>query len=317
MFTKAYWAATGEQVGAAFVATFLAGVGGADSLFRASTLHVLEVAGGAAVLMLLKCLSATLVGAPDSPALLPAKADPPAADQPAPAAAVVKVQEIPARASKTGGSLGRHVEHDERSRGYAIEARPEWAPALASQKWTRRSPVFNQGGLGSCTGNAAAGWVATDNAARKGKARMGEKDAVVVYEKATTLDNIAGVYPPDDTGSSSLGAAKALRALGYCTGYSHAFSLSAALTALQSGPFITGIAWRTGCDTPDAAGLVRYTGSVRGGHEILCDEIDVENKLVGFTNSWGRGWGAKGRFYMSWDDFGRALADQGDVCQPH
>ena len=39
----------------------------------------------------------------------------------------------------------------------------------------------------------------------------------------------------------------------------------------------------------------------------------MDQRLVGFTNSWGPDWSVKGRFFMSWDDCGTALADQGDV----
>ncbi|MGZ6854339.1 MAG: hypothetical protein ACXVGC_09820, partial [Mycobacteriaceae bacterium] len=210
-------------------------------------------------------------------------------------------------------SLGRHVEHDKRSKRYPAEA----AAPVKSVRWQRRSPVFDQGNVGSCTGNAAAGWVATDTATRRGRPDITEQTALQIYSKATRLDRIRGVYPPTDTGSSGLAAAKALKALGLATGtYRHAFGLEHALSALQSGPVLVGMKWLTGCDNPDASGLIKYVGTERGGHEILADEVDADRKLVGFTNSWGTSWGHGGRFYMTFDDFGRALADSGDVTVP-
>ncbi|MGZ4663732.1 MAG: hypothetical protein ACXV5Q_01430 [Frankiaceae bacterium] len=211
------------------------------------------------------------------------------------------------------GMLGRHVRHDPKSRLYPATTGVE----VKSVRWQRRSPIFDQGNVGSCTGNAAAGWVATDTATRKGRADITEADALKVYSKATRLDRIKGVYPPTDTGSSGLAAAKALKALGLATGtYRHAFGLDHALQALQSGPVLVGIEWLTGCDRPDKAGVVNYTGSVRGGHEILADEVDTARKLVGFQNSWGTSYGQSGRFYMTWADFAKALAAQGDVTVP-
>ena len=213
------------------------------------------------------------------------------------------------------GALGRHVEHDPASRGFAV---PLEQPApLQSVRWARRSPVFDQGQVGSCTGNAAAGWLATDNAQRPGQEGLTETHAVTIYSKATHLDRVKGIYPPTDTGSSGLAACKAMVRLGLTAGpYRHAFGLGHALHALQTGPALVGMTWLTGCDTPDPSGRVHYTGTVRGGHEILADGYDADLGLVHFTNSWGPSWGKDGTFCMSVEDFGKALADHGDVTVP-
>lgn len=211
------------------------------------------------------------------------------------------------------GTLGRFVQHDDRSRDYPAAL----ADSLHSVQWARRSPILDQGNLGSCTGNAAAGWLATDTATRKGHTDVTEKLAVDIYSKATHLDRVPGVFPPTDTGSSGLAVAKALVALGLTAGpYRHAFGLTHALQALQTGPVLVGITWLTGCDTPDKSGRVKYAGTVRGGHEILADQIDVERGLIWFANSWSTAWGVSGRFCMTWADFGKALAHQGDVTVP-
>ena len=211
------------------------------------------------------------------------------------------------------GKLGRHVEHDERSRAWAVA---EDVAAIRSVSWTRRAPIFDQGDLGSCTGNAMAGAVGTDSAEGEGVATLTEDDAVNLYSLATHLDRIPGVWPPEDTGSSGLAVAKAAKKAGLIHSYRHAFSLHAALTALQHGPVIVGMAWLTGCDNPDPSGLVRYDGAVRGGHEIELLACYVDAQTVTFANSWGEGWGAAGYFSMSFDDFDRALADGGDVTVP-
>ena len=209
--------------------------------------------------------------------------------------------------------LGRHVEHDEASKAYPADA----TQPIASVKWLRRSPIFDQGAVGSCTGNAAAGWLATDGAHRLGRSDLNEDVALKIYAKATHLDRVKGVYPPDDTGSSGLAAAKAMLRLGLTTGvYRHCFSLSHALSALQTGPVLVGMAWLTGCDSPSKEGIVSYTGTVRGGHEILADQVDVSRELVWFQNSWGSSWSLHGRFAMSFTDFGRVLKARGDVTVP-
>jgi len=207
------------------------------------------------------------------------------------------------------GRLGRHVRHDPASRAFAVEAAP--TSTLVSVVHKRRVPPYDQGNLGSCVGNATAGILST----APFRHSFHERTAVRIYSAATKLDAYPGDYPPDDTGTDGLAGAAVAKAKGWCSAYLHAFSLEAALTALQTSAVMVGMAWLTGCDKPDGTGLIRYTGTVRGGHEICADSINVKDRLVGFTNSWGTSFGAAGRFYMTWDDLGLALADQGDVTQ--
>jgi hypothetical protein len=204
-----------------------------------------------------------------------------------------------------GKRLGRHVRHDPRSWNFPAPMAAE----IVSVRHRRLVPIFNQGDLGSCTGNAAVGCLSTAPYKHKGK----ETDAIAVYKAATKLDRIRGTYPPDDTGSSGLAAMKALRQMGWIEAYTHAFGLKSALRALVLRPGITGIAWRSGCDNPDKDGVVRYSGPVRGGHELELVGIDLEKKLVWFANCWGPTWGKKGYFAMSFDDYGSALSDHGDA----
>lgn len=218
--------------------------------------------------------------------------------------------------------LGRHVQHDPRSLRYAAPVLPR--SAIQSKRWTRRAAVWDQGQLGSCTGNAAAGWVGTDNSSRMGLVETGGRPVDeafardVVYHLATTLDEFPDQWPTVDTGSSGLGAAKALRSLGLCSSYTHAFSLQALETALQSGPVLVGIPWYNSMFTPGPDGVVPVDASsgLAGGHELCVDELDLERGVVGFTNSWGTGWGEGGRGYFRLEDLAALLADDGDVTVP-
>jgi hypothetical protein len=219
------------------------------------------------------------------------------------------------------GRLGRHVRHDPRSLRYQVEARS--LGDLKSVRHRRYIPVLDQGDLGSCTGNAALGAVGTamlfealagnPGCPSETDAAADEKQAVALYSAATALDDYDGTYPPDDTGSDGLSVARACQQAGLISGYTHATSLEAALTALAAQPVITGVNWYEGMDNPGADGLVKVTGSIRGGHEFVLDELDVENRLVWMTNSWSESWGVAGRAALSWDDFGRLLDEQGDV----
>ena len=223
----------------------------------------------------------------------------------------MKREQIP----ETQHRLGRHIWHDPRSRQYPAEVAP-----LVTTVHSRHCPPFDQGNLGSCTGNAMAGLLMTDPFWRSGRA-LTEADAVALYSDATKIDRYAGVYPPTDTGSSGLAVAKAAKKRGYCTGYRHAFGLQHALGALVIAPVIIGINWYDSFDAPDREGLISISpnAGVRGGHELVTRAIDVTNHLVGGDQSWGPRWGAPGPqrfggwYQMTWDTFLRLLHEGGDV----
>jgi hypothetical protein len=105
---------------------------------------------------------------------------------------------------------------------------------------------------------------------------------------------------------------------GLAAGYQHTFTLADALTALQVAPQLWGINWYDSFDQTDPDGLVVIArgAQVRGGHEIVADELDVDRRVVGFTNSWSADWGLQGRVYIGWGDLERLLGEQGDVTIP-
>jgi len=210
-------------------------------------------------------------------------------------------------------ALGRLLDHDPRSLDWPAER----AAQVKSVHWERRSPVLDQGRIGACVGFSAADWLATDNAARKGRGDITNDLGLKVYSVATHLDRFKGVWQPDDTGTAGLYGAKALVKLGLTAGkYRHAFGLQHTLEALQAGPVMLGIAWKTGCDTPARDGLIRWTGEVRGGHEVLIDAVDLENERAWICNHWTATWAKGGRACLPLADLEAALKDRGDVTVP-
>jgi len=210
-----------------------------------------------------------------------------------------------------GKPLGRHVLHDPRSLAYRVEA----DGTAKSVRWPRVVPVFDQGDIGSCTGNAAAGTLGTQPIydTLPAGVELNEDEAVTLYSAATHLDAVRGIYPPDDTGSTGLAVAKACHKSGLISGYRHITSLAAAKTAIQAGPFITGTNWLTGMDEPDSDGRVHAQGSIRGGHEYEVIGYDAEADVWEFVNSWGDSFGKAGHFFMSSADYDALLHADGDA----
>lgn len=233
--------------------------------------------------------------------------------------------------------LGRHVEHDPRSLASAHGVLPK--SAIKSVEWKRRIPILDQKNLGSCTGNAGTGLLGTDSASRTasttvtitaagaaashglftaGTHQLDEDFAVKLYSLATILDGVSGQYPPTDTGSTGLGVGKALKALGLASGYTHAFSIAALNSALQSGPVLIGIEWLNSMFDPKSDGRipVDQTSSVAGGHELELSKYDEATGEYWVPNSWNTSWGDKGWAYLTTADLTWLLSQQGDVTVP-
>jgi hypothetical protein len=167
-----------------------------------------------------------------------------------------------------------------------------------SVEWERHIPILDQGNLGSCTGNALVGalgtgplWEALMRLLPK-VPTLDEAMAVRIYSEAEKIDGGVG-YPPEDEGSYGLSVAKAAKTDGFVSGFLHATSVDAAHTAIQAGPFLFGTKWFSGMDDPTSEGIVKPTGYVRGGHEIVSRQYDAAPRPVVARQLVGRRLGAR------------------------
>ena len=213
-----------------------------------------------------------------------------------------------------GHRLGRHIH-----RGTTFDAHvaEKTGAAIVNTTWVRECPPFDQGDLGSCTGNAAAGCLMTTPLFVATRA-FTEVTAVAIYSEATHFSNPVGdYYPPNDTGSSGPASAQALEAMGLVSSYTHAVDLQGALEGLMTGPGSFGVSWMTTFDTPLSTGECPLTpgATVRGGHEIEAYEVDTVNQRVWFYQSWGATWGGlgNGTFWLSYATLTSLFNQQADA----
>ena len=217
--------------------------------------------------------------------------------------------------------LGRHVEHDPRSWEHDAAHLVPRTVQVRTVEWKRHSPILNQGDLGSCTGNAMAGWLACEpGCTSDAEGSVYTEDfARKLYSIATKVDAFPGEWPPDDTGSSGLAVAKAARGLGLIRRYSWAFTTDGLIRALMLGPVIVGVPWYESMFNPDSNGYVSATvdSGLAGGHEFLIRGYDVIMHRFLADNSWGDGWGAGGSFKFTRSTWDILRGQRADVTVPH
>ena len=228
-----------------------------------------------------------------------------------------------------GKRLGRHVHHDPKSREYDAVELIDRGVKLVTTMHNREVPIFDQNkwedpqthqvrALGSCTGNACLGHLGIDPfyANEKG-VTFDENTAVDLYSLATQVDGLGGgQFPPNDRGSSTLGVLKAAQQKKWIKSYHWSFDFMTLLQVLvQVGPVIVGVNWYDSFDNPTGSGNVGISpnASIRGGHEFVLFGVDVEKQEIACDNSWGTDWGDQGRFYLSWHDMQRLLAEEGEA----
>lgn len=211
--------------------------------------------------------------------------------------------------------LKRRIDHDARSALYRLDTS---GLSLVDVEWPMHIPTLNQESTGKCTAEAACEALASDpfwaTLPTDVAPKLNDTWTDGFYSDEETLDG-DGPYPPNDNGSSGLTSAKVAKKRGLISGYQHTFTADDALKGLQLRPFSWGTLWKTGMDDVDeTTGQVKYTGTARGGHELCGYKLDTKNERLWCRQSWGPwGYQQSGVFWISFADFDKSLAEQGDV----
>lgn len=212
--------------------------------------------------------------------------------------------------------LGRHLWHDPRNRNFPVQAflRPEIRSR--PQPWWRRG-VYNQGSEGSCTAQAVAGVHSTSPF----RMEAPQREAMPSYDEfqeRSELYREAQKHDPwpgeNYSGSSTDAPFKVLRLRGHIKEWRWCFGLQDVLNTLDDwGPVAIGTNWYHDMFRPDRYGMVGLTGGLAGGHAYELLWNDVRDQLVRAINSWGRGWGQEGRFWLTYNQLGRLLGENGEA----
>lgn len=215
--------------------------------------------------------------------------------------------------------LGRHQVPDAFPKNKDARSLGAFFTKIQTVMHAEHVPAFNQGSIGSCTANAALGTLVCDPFWEPGLSPITEEVAVRLYAAETLLDDsqLAGHYPPEDTGSTGPWSMKALEQWGWIDDYVHTRSLHVALALLNKAPISIGVPWMRSMFTPDKTGTIHVDPSsgVAGGHQVAVIGNDVKNQRIYIRNSWGEGWGIDGHAWLSWAEFEFLLDNSGDVVQ--
>jgi len=197
---------------------------------------------------------------------------------------------------------------DQRSRAFAAPLAAE----IHSVRHRHYGPILNQW-VGSCTGHSAAQNLNNAPVHKARSAYKRDSDAMDIYHLATTLDPWPGEYPPEDTGSSVLCAAKATKQLGFISGYRWAFGFDQMLAALMFNPVVVGTIWRNNMYRLDDKGFLDVSGSVVGGHAYLIMGYAASRGYFTMLNSWSRAWGKKGYAKIGARDLRTLIDNDGEA----
>jgi hypothetical protein len=211
----------------------------------------------------------------------------------------------------TAPGMGRGlVNHDEASKQFrAVDLVDKTKPR--TKAWRRGKP-YDQGSTSQCVAYTGKGILNTQALSAAAPYRVRTRiDPADLYKGAQANDQWQGdAYD----GTSGLGLCRHLKNVGLIRSYRWCFGLDQTLLVLAwVGPVGIGVNWREDMWDTDLDGYIRASGDAVGGHEVELTAVDVPKRRVTVTNSWGTGWGHGGKAFLSFDDLGRLLDDDGDA----
>jgi hypothetical protein len=213
---------------------------------------------------------------------------------------------------------GRRKAPDPRDRKYALPARPQAAVGVVRRLW-RAPRILDQGMTSQCVVFSGDKYLTAWPICNKGFRT--NKDRERIYKEVQKLDE----WPGEDYDGTSVRAFyKYLKERGFISEYRWAFDCEAVVGhVLGTGPVQMGTVWDEGMSNPDRWGYIAPTKETAddSGHAWIIVGANREAKnpdgtrgKVTMVNSWGTGWGLKGRAYLTFETLDKLIRMEGEAA---
>jgi C1A family cysteine protease len=205
--------------------------------------------------------------------------------------------------------LGRLHLRDDRDRNHLMPVR---SSTLVRKTWATPA-AWDQGATSMCVAYGTNRFLASSPVRNK------TFDFNWLYKEAQKLDQ----WPGENYDGTTVRAAfKVLQREGLVSGYSWAFTLEPVIDhVLEVGPVVMGTSWFRDMFTPNRWGYLEITGQDDGGHCWTIVGADRARRnpdssfgAVRMVNSWGPGWGEKGRAWVTFKDLETLIRLDGEAA---
>lgn len=211
--------------------------------------------------------------------------------------------------------FGRRFVPDARDRKFSISP-PREGAQITSRTWFSRD-VFDQGATSQCVAYSGVGWLLAGPVRNITKPPACDE----LYLDCQRNDEFVG-EEPEIEGTSVRALMKIFKRRGYVSEYRWAWTLDPLIDHIMAvSPCVLGTTWTNAMMDTDKHGFVHAMGRAVGGHAYFAIGAnrnkfcpDGSRGAIRCVQSWGRNWGDSGRFWLSFSDAAKLLADDGEAA---